>query len=83
MKFWPNLKRSKSLKPNKLHPPNSVHMHISLTSTCINFVSQFNFWPHSPKGYSFGKFEAKKEQNSKTREDRPTKLGAQLDIFVS
>ena len=40
-KIWSFLKVAISPKPEKRHPPKYAHMHVSSTSTCINFLSQF------------------------------------------
>ena len=39
--IWPFLKVEISLKPEKVHPPKLVCMHLTSIPTCINFLSQF------------------------------------------
>ena len=39
--IWLFLRVAVSLKPEKLHPPKSVYMHVTSTPTCMNFLSQF------------------------------------------
>ena len=48
-----------------------MHMHISSTSTCMNFLSQFYFWPHRSKG-NFGRFlKANKKGPISPKPERP------------
>ena len=37
--IWPFLKVEKSPKPKGLYPPKLVCMHVTLTPTCMNFLS--------------------------------------------
>ena len=39
--IWPFLKVAISLKPEKVHPPKLVCIHLTSIPTCINFLSQF------------------------------------------
>ena len=41
--FEGNQKGAKAPKPKRPRPPNLVRMHISSTSTCMNFMSRFYF----------------------------------------
>ena len=38
---WPFLKVAVSSKPEKVHPPKLVCMHVTSMHTCMNFLSQF------------------------------------------
>ena len=38
---WPFLKVAVSPKPEKVHPPKLVCMHVTSIHTCMNFLSQF------------------------------------------
>ena len=38
---WPFLKVAVSLKPERSCPLKLVHMYVTSTPTCINFLSQF------------------------------------------
>ena len=39
--IWPFFKVAVSPKPERPHPPELVHMHLTSTSTCMNFLSRF------------------------------------------
>ena len=39
--IWPFLKVAISPKLEKLHPPKLAYMHVTLTPTCMNFLSRF------------------------------------------
>ena len=75
--IWPFLRVAVSLKLERSHPPKSVCMHVTLTSTCINFLSRFRsikfFDDHGlPKG-NLAVFES--SGISETGEVTPTKIG--------
>ena len=38
---WPFLKVAVFPKPEKVHPPKLVCMHVTSIHTCMNFLSQF------------------------------------------
>ena len=38
---WPFLKVAVSPKPEKVHPPKLVCMHVKSIHTCMNFLSRF------------------------------------------
>ena len=80
--FEGNINVAISPKPERSHPPKSVCMHFTSTSTCLNFLSQFYFLTpmdyivHGRKG-NFGCFEGKRKMSniSETGEVTPTKIG--------
>ena len=39
--IWPFLRVAVSPKPERLHPPKSMYMHVTSTHTCMNYLSQF------------------------------------------
>ena len=51
---WPFLKVAVSPKPEKVHPPKLVYMHVTSIHTCMIFLSQFRliklFDDHGQKG---------------------------------
>ena len=53
-----------SPKPERPHPPKLFCMHFTTTSTCMNFLSRFYFWPPWTEGkiWLFWR-QAKKGQN--------------------
>ena len=62
--IWPFFRVAVSPKPERPRPPKSMHMHVTSTHTCMNFLSQFRsikFFDdhglivHGPKG-KFGRF---------------------------
>ena len=63
--FEGNINVAISPKPERSHPPKSVCMHFTSTSTCLNFLSQFYFLtPMDYSPWSEGKFwQMKNEQN--------------------
>ena len=81
---WPFLKVAVSPKPERSRPPKLMHMYVTSTPTCMNFLSGFRsikfFDDHGL--YSMGRkgnlavFES--SSISETREVTPTKIGAHV-----
>ena len=90
--FEGNINVAISPKPERSHPPKSVCMHFTSTSTCMNFLSQFYFsTPMDYSPWSEGKFwlfwrQHKRSNTSETGEVTPTKIGLHafhVDLYLS